>query len=97
MQIVPYMPIHPAQLNMPIEKEDEIEIEEEKHPDSPAPILTDPKSGYADDDELFKKPFVPTPYFVEEPPDNFVKRSTRMKRLIDQLLFIQSIEFLFIQ
>lgn len=92
MQIVPYMPIHPAQLNIPIEKEEDIELDEEKHLDSPAPILANPKPDYDDDDDLFKKPFAPTPYIVEEPPDSFVKRSTRMKRFVNELMiFIQCI------
>lgn len=85
MQIVPYMPIHPAQLSIHHEEE------EEKHPDSSLPIPVDPKS----DDDLFKKPFPPTPYFVEEPPENLVKRTTRMKRFDLSLTFRQNSEFLF--
>lgn len=69
MQIVPYMPIHPAQLSIHHE-------EEEQEADSSSPIPTDPKS----EDDLFKKPFPPPPYIVEEPPENLVKRTTRMKR-----------------
>lgn len=64
MQIVPYMPIHPAQLTSKNEEksqEDQTKIKK-------------------NDDHLFKKPFLPTPYTVEEPPDNTIKRTLRMKR-----------------
>ena len=86
MQIVPYMPIHPAQLGVHHEKEGE----EEKHPDSYLPVPVNPKS----DDDLFKKPFLPTPYIVEEPPENLVKRTTRMKRFDLSLTFLQNSEFI---
>lgn len=67
MQIVPYMPIHPAQL-----KSTNDEKEQENH--------TETKKTH-DGNHLFKKPFLPTPYTVEEPSENTIKRALRMKRL----------------
>lgn len=82
MQIVPYIPVHPAQLTT-----DSISIgksttdeEEEKTQDT-------------NDDHLFKIPSVPTPYTVEEPSDNTIHRGSTMKRFVHRL--IHCLSFLF--
>jgi len=78
MQIVPYMPIHPAQLNSnnPI-------IDEKEQKDQG-------KIKKENDDYLFKKPFLPVPYTVEEPCENILKRPPRMKRLdYKKLIFLK--------
>ncbi len=65
MQIVPYMPIHPAQLNN----------------DNPTKTTDYENQASNDsDDYLFKIPSVPTPYTVEEPCDSAIKRGSTMKR-----------------
>ncbi len=66
MQIVPYIPIHPAQLN-----NDNI---------STTTITEEDELKNDNDDYIFKIPSVPTPYTVEEPCDNTIKRSSTMKR-----------------
>lgn len=68
MQLVPYMPIHPAQLNeeKPIESQTSISVTSDE-----------PKN----DNHLFKIPSVPTFYTVEEPPsDDVMRRNPTMKR-----------------
>lgn len=72
MQIVPYMPVHPAQLNNSNEKE-----KKKKKIPSPIPVNQIKKEN---DDYLFKRPLTPPLYTVEEPPDNTTKRPARMKR-----------------
>ncbi len=72
MQIVPYMPVHPAQLNSHDEKN-----EKQKKIPSSTPVNPIKKEN---DDHLFKRPLTPTPYTVEEPPENTSKRPARMKR-----------------
>jgi hypothetical protein len=73
MQIVPYMPIHPAQLNNNNNNNNST-IDEKKQENQN-------KIKKENDDYLFKKPFIPTPYTVEEPCENLMKRTPRMKRL----------------
>ena len=66
MQIVPYIPIHPAQLNN----------------DNPTTTNTDDENQASNDgdDHQFKIPSIPTPYTVEEPCDSAIKRGSTMKR-----------------
>jgi len=71
MQIVPYMPIHPAQLNS---NNNNIPIIDEKEQKNQGEIKKE------NDDHLFKKPFLPVPYTVEEPSEYILKRPQRMKR-----------------
>jgi hypothetical protein len=73
MQIVPYMPIHPAQLNTNDKEEDKSKIS--------SPVIIKEIKKKENDDHLFKRPFVPTSYTVEEPCDNTIKPTPRMKRL----------------
>lgn len=77
MQIVPYVPVHPAQLknNNTNTDKDEEGIE---NPIS-SPILSDDIKN-ENDEFLFKIPSAPTPYTVEEPCDNITKRGATMKR-----------------
>jgi len=76
MQIVPYMPIHPTQLNNNNNHSTLDEKEQENQNKIPPPIKVK-----ENDDHLFKKPFAPTPYTVEEPCENTIKRTPTMKRL----------------
>ena len=78
MQIVPYMPVHPAQLNTDSKSTktttDEVEDSKEKET-----ISDDLKNDQAD--HFFKIPSVPnTPYTVEEPCDSAINRGPAMKR-----------------
>ena len=66
LQLVPYIPVHPAQLKSNIKTSDEKKS-----------LSTRPNQA---DDHVFKKPSPPTPYIVEEPSDINHKRSLRMKR-----------------
>ncbi|CAF0851646.1 unnamed protein product [Adineta ricciae] len=77
MQIVPYMPIHPAQLSTT----DETVKKEEKKKEPEISKMIPPK---ASDDHVFKKPLLPLPYTVEEPFENTSKRTLRMKRSYSQ-------------
>ncbi|CAF1407645.1 unnamed protein product [Rotaria sordida] len=82
MQIVPYMPIHPAQLNNDKTKEQE----EDKIIDNKtsSPIISD-EIKYENNDHIFKIPTIPTAYTVEEPPcETTTKRSSTMKRSYSQ-------------
>ncbi|CAF2372205.1 unnamed protein product [Rotaria sp. Silwood2] len=88
MQIVPYMPIHPTQLNNDNTTTDEKtkEKEEDKLVDDKISFsaISD-EIKYENNDHLFKIPSIPTPYTVEEPPcDNVTKRSSTMKRSYSQ-------------
>ncbi len=76
MQIVPYMPIHPAQLNNDNNSTTTPTIVEK-------PPEKEEKSKTENDDHLFKKPFLPTPYIVEEPVESIARRTPRMKRFDD--------------
>ncbi len=72
------MPVHPAQLNTHDDKK-----EEQKKISPPAPTPTPTQVNpikKENDDHLFKRPFIPLPYTVEEPPENTNKRPARMKR-----------------
>lgn len=69
MQLVPYMPIHPTQLN-----NDKIETKNDEEVNENADLKND------NDDYLFKIPSLPTPYTVEEPCETTTKRSSTMKR-----------------
>jgi hypothetical protein len=68
MQIVPYMPIHPAQLNN----------------DNTTTTDDENQVSNDTDDHLFKIPSIPTPYTVEEPCDSAIKRGSTMKRSFSQ-------------
>lgn len=82
MQIVPYMPIHPAQLNNNNSTNNVTmeEKEEKNEKEIPLPVKIN-EIKKENDDHLFKRPFSPTPYIVEEPSENTNKRTSRMKRL----------------
>jgi hypothetical protein len=69
MQIVPYMPIHPSQLN----KDKPTADDKAKDEDVDESSVTSGK-------DLFKIPSVPTAYTVEEPCDSTIKRPSAMKR-----------------
>jgi len=71
MQIVPYMPVHPAQLN-----NDNNITTDEKIKDGEEII----ENSNSSDDYQFKMPSIPTPYTVEEPCDTVIKRGSTMKR-----------------
>jgi hypothetical protein len=80
MQIVPYMPIHPAQLNSDTLTNDEkAEDDEEEIVESTSPIISEDVKN-DNDGHLFKIPSAPTPYTVEEPCDSTIKRASAMKR-----------------
>ncbi|CAF3489317.1 unnamed protein product [Rotaria sp. Silwood1] len=91
MQIVPYMPIYSLQANnnnnnnnpSMDEKEQEQENQNQNQNQNPSPIIVKPVKK-EDDDLLFKRPFPPTPYTVEEPPENTTKRTSKMKRSYSQ-------------
>jgi hypothetical protein len=81
MQIVPYMPIHPAQLHTtPVA----VTIEDH-HDDTASPVLC-PETESNNDDHLFKRPLPPVTYTVEEPCDTSVKRTSPMKRFVDETI-----------
>jgi hypothetical protein len=73
MQIVPYMPIHPAQLT-----NDNITTTDEE--DNNENQVSSDESKSDNDDYMFKIPSIPTPYTVEEPCDSAIKRGSTMKR-----------------
>jgi len=78
MQIVPYMPIHPAQLN-----NDTITTTNNKTKDEEETIenaMSSDESTNENNDPLFKIPSIPTRYTVEEPCDSTIKRGPPMKR-----------------
>jgi len=83
MQIVPYMPIHPAQLNNDnVATDDKIKEEEGEGEELIANTsgVTSEEFKDENDDYLFKMPSLPTPYTVEEPCENTTKRACAMKR-----------------
>lgn len=85
MQIVPYMPIHPGQLTTDSTSTVKSTTDEgEEKEDS---------SNDTNEHHLFKIPSVPTPYTVEEPSDNTIKRGSTMKRFV--IGFIHSSLFIF--
>lgn len=75
MQLVPYIPIHPAQLASESTTTNNEKKDEESQPSS-AGVSPEPNF----DESIFKIPSVPTPYTVEEPCDNVNKRNPTMKR-----------------
>lgn len=79
MQIVPYVPIHPAQFftNTTTTTTDDDDETAEK---SSASSLVSEESPALNDDQLFKRPSLPTAYIVEEPSDGAIKRGPAMKR-----------------
>ena len=77
MQIVPYMPIHPAQLN-----QTSILVKDDREKPVPSSTSMDTRRNRDNDDSIFKRPCTPTPYTVEEPCDLTMKRAARMKRYI---------------
>jgi hypothetical protein len=82
MQIVPFMPIHPAQLtNENVTTEDKTKNEEEIIENQP--VVSDEFQN-ENNKHLFKIPSVPTPYTVEEPGDSSIKRGSTMKRSYSQ-------------
>jgi hypothetical protein len=78
------MPIHPSQLttNNHIIMEEKEQENETKI--SPPIVINEIKKD--NDDHLFKRPFLPTPYTVEEPSENTNKRASRMKRSEELIL-----------
>ncbi|CAF3658603.1 unnamed protein product [Rotaria socialis] len=87
MQLVPYMPIHPAQLH----NENVTTDNKTKEPDEEKMIENQFSSSVIYDEEikndghLFKIPSIPTLYTVEEPPcDGVLKRNPTMKRSYSQ-------------
>ncbi len=78
MQIVPFMPIHPAQLTKDnVTTEDKTKNEEEIIENQP--VVSDEFQN-ENNNYLFKIPSIPTPYTVEEPSDSAIKRGSTMKR-----------------
>jgi hypothetical protein len=75
------MPIHPAQLN----NNNNNNHNDKEQEDNQKKISSVKEIKKDNDDHLFKKPFQPTPYTVEEPCDNTTKRTPRMKRLVDSM------------
>ena len=79
MQLVPYMPIHPAQLN-----KEALVTPELRSNDEEDELIQIANSSAAlsdvDRDHVFKTPTIPTPYTVEEPNDSPTKRCPTMKR-----------------
>ena len=69
MQIVPYMPIHPSQLN-----------KDKPTTDNKTKAEDVDESSVTSGEHLFKIPSVPTAYTVEEPCDSTIKRPPAMKR-----------------
>ena len=88
MQIVPYMPVHPAQLITDSTSTIKPTTDEGEEKEDSSNDLKDPN-----DDYLFKIPSVPTPYTVEEPNDTTIKRGSTMKRFVNG--FIHSLLFIF--
>jgi hypothetical protein len=80
MQIVPYMPIHPAQLNGDNPTADNRTEEDEEEEINENIISSPDELKDENDHHLFKMPLMPTPYTVEEPSDGVIKRSSNMKR-----------------
>jgi len=80
MQIVPYMPIHPVQLNNDKPKDEEKRIENQISSSS----SSSDESKNENDDYHFKIPSIPTAYTVEEPSDSAIKRGPTMKRSYSQ-------------
>ncbi|CAF0720050.1 unnamed protein product [Adineta steineri] len=85
MQIVPYIPIHPAQLN---NNNNHVTVEEKEQKienNISSTVKISPIIKEENDDHLFKRPFSPVPpYTVEEPTENTTKRIPRMKRSYSQ-------------
>lgn len=81
MQLVPYMPIHPAQLNSENVTSDDKSKEDEDDEliENPSLVISEEVKN-DNDDYQFKIPSIPTPYTVEEPCDNTRKRPSAMKR-----------------
>lgn len=93
MQIVPFIPIHPAQLTSDSKtttNDDKSTDDDEKQSlasssssslsTAPTTSMIDEFIDQTDDDQIFKRPWAPTPYTVEEPNDKINKRSPTMKR-----------------
>jgi hypothetical protein len=92
MQIVPYMPIHPAQLissdsttaAISETKSHDDSNDDERLDEQPSPLsIVIDDVNTQNDHDLFKRPLMPTAYTVEEPNDNAVQRSSTMKRYIN--------------
>jgi hypothetical protein len=73
------MPIHPSQLTN--NNNLRMDGKEEKNEKKASSTIVNKEITKENDDHLFKIPFLPTPYTVEEPCDNSIKRTPRMKRL----------------
>ncbi|CAF1393191.1 unnamed protein product [Rotaria magnacalcarata] len=87
MQLVPYMPIHPAQLNSENVTTDNKtkELEEDKMIENQFASSVSCDEEIKNDGHLFKIPSIPTLYTVEEPPcDGVLKRNPTMKRSYSQ-------------
>ena len=95
MQLVPYVPIHPAQLynknntnttsnnnnNTTIDTKTKESTEDQTTSDKDKSQTSSNENKSQTNDRIFKIPLVPTPYTVEEPPcDDTIKRGSTMKR-----------------
>ena len=79
MQLVPYMPIHPAQLNKDVLVTPELPSNDDD--DELIEIATSSAAlADVDREHVFKRPTIPTPYTVEEPNDSPTNRCPTMKR-----------------
>jgi hypothetical protein len=83
MQIVPYVPIHPAQLftNTTTTTTDDEEAAEKSSSSS----VVSEEIAVLNDGQLFKIPPIPTAYTVEEPTEGAIKRGPAMKRYENSL------------
>ncbi|CAF0906134.1 unnamed protein product [Adineta ricciae] len=85
MQLVPYMPIHPAQLNSEnVTSDDKSKDDDEDELIENSSVVISEEVKNENDDYQFKIPSIPTPYTVEEPCDNTRKRPSAMKRSYSQ-------------
>ena len=81
MQLVPYMPIHPAQLNSENATcDDKSKDDDEDELIANSSVVISEEVKNENEDYQFKIPSIPTPYTVEEPSDNARKRPSAMKR-----------------
>lgn len=83
MQLVPYVPIHPGQLTTesPTKRNEKAQESPKKNDDTESVTSNDSEDIQIDKTEhLFKRPFLPTAYTVEEPCEGDIKRASTMKR-----------------
>lgn len=87
MQLVPYVPIHPGQLTTesPTKHNEKAQESPKKNDDTESVTSNDSEDIQIDKTEhLFKRPFLPTAYTVEEPCEGDIKRASTMKRSFSQ-------------